>query len=325
MGTAASVVATPSDRKTAVGTAVWAGLAIASFLAWIRLELTEILFLLAPWVVLPLATKLVPLVADCSVSTKVRRVFDSLLVPAAALATASFFLPVGRLAAALATPWLLVCVLLASEGLMRLWCYRQTSFAQFCFAMGQLYLPVGASWLVVSRLGRYPLGFGEPIVFLTAVHFHFAGFLSAVLAGVTYENSRRGLWAAPLRAGLFGVVLGPALLSGAFLVGPRPKVMAASLIVIGQLGLAAAMFRVGITTPHGYGRWMLCTSAACLVAGMALAAIWAAGEYSLHPLVNMGQMARLHGVLNALGFGTVGVLGWAQILRARQSSPEVRK
>jgi len=301
-------------------------LAIASFLAWIRLELTEILFLLAPWIVLPLATKLVPPVAHCWVSTKVRRVFDSLLVPAAALATASFFLPVGRLAAALASPWLLVCVLLASEGLVRLYCcYRQASFAQFCFAMGQLYLPVGASWLVLSRLGWYPLGFGEPIVFLTAVHFHFAGFVSAVLAGVTYEHSRSGPWAAPLGAGLFGVVLGPALLSVAFLVGPRPKVMAASLIVIGQLGLAAAMFRVGITTPHGYGRWMLCTSAACVVAGMALATIWAAGEYSLHPLVNMAQMARLHGVLNALGFGTSGALGWAQILGARQSSQEVHK
>jgi hypothetical protein len=46
MGTP-SVVAMPSDGRTAVGTAVWAGLAIASFLAWIRLEPTEILFLLA--------------------------------------------------------------------------------------------------------------------------------------------------------------------------------------------------------------------------------------------------------------------------------------
>jgi len=58
---------------------------------------------------------------------------------------------------------------------------------------------------------------------------------------------------------------------------------------------------------------------------MALATIWAAGEYSLHPLVNMAQMARLHGVLNALGFGTSGALGWAQILGARQSSQEVHK
>jgi hypothetical protein len=57
---------------------------------------------------------------------------------------------------------------------------------------------------------------------------------------------------------------------------------------------------------------------------MALATIWA-GDCSLHRLVNMGQMAQLHGVLNALGFGTVGMLGWAQILRARQSSHEVHK
>lgn len=324
MGTA-PVVAMPRDWKTAVGAAVWMSFAASSFLAWIRLQLTEILFLLAPWVILPLAVKLVPALADCWLSTKVRRVFDSLLLPAAALATASLFLPVGRLAAALTSPWLLVCVLLASEGLLRIWCYRQTLFAQFCFAAGQLYLPVGASGLVLSRLGLYPLGFSEPIVFLTAVHFHFAGFLSAVLAGLTYQRLRIGRWAAPLRAALFGVVLGPALLGVAFLVGPGLKLMAASLIVIGQLGLAAAMLRVGITTPRGHGRWMLCTSATGVAAGMALATIWAAGEYSLHPVVNMGQMARVHGVLNALGFATAGVLGWAQILGPRQSSHEVYK
>ncbi len=158
-----------------------------------------------------------------------------------------------------------------------------------------------------------PVGFEEPIVLLTAVHFHFAGFLSAVLAGLTYERSRAVWWSGLLRAALSGVVGGPAFLAVAFLVGPKLKLFAALAIVIGQFGLAAAMLRVGITVGRGLARWMLGISAGCVAAGMALAATWAAGEYPLHPFVNLHQMARFHGALNALGFGLCGLLGWSRI------------
>ena len=319
----ARVAAKPLDWKTALGAAVWTGLAVAASSEWSRLELTEILFLLAPLVVLPVAVNLVPPVPNCRMSANVRRVHDSVVLPAAALATASFLLPAGRLAAVLASAWLLVCLLLAGEGLPRLLRYHQKSFAQFCFAVGQVYLLVGASWLVISRRGLRPLGFDEPIVLLTAVHFHFAGFVSAVLAGLTYERSRAAPWAGPLRAALFGVTAGPAFLGVAFLVGPKLKLMAALLIATGQFGLAAAMFRAGIAAGQGLGRWMLGISAGCVVAGMALAATWASGEYPLHPFVNLDQMVRFHGVLNALGFGLCGLLGWAQILGASQSSREL--
>ena len=318
----APIAGTALDWRSALGAAVWTGLALAASSQRIRLELTEILFLSAPWVVLPVAGNLVPAVADSRLSANVHRVEDSVVLPAAALATASFFLPVGRLAAILASPWLLVCLLLAGEGLLRLLRYRQESFAQFCFAVGQVYLPVGASWLVISRLGLRPLGFHEPIVLLTAVHFHFAGFLSAVLAGLTYEHSRAAPWAAPLRAALCGVVAGPAFLGIAFLAGPKLKLMAALWIVTAQFALAA-MFRAGIASTQWLGRWMLGISAGCVVVGMVLAAMWAAGEYPLHPFVNMDQMARFHGVLNALGFGLCGLLGWAQILGESPRSREV--
>jgi hypothetical protein len=307
-----------------MGAAIWAGLAMAAASRWIRPGLIEILFLLGPWVVVPIAVNLVPAVANSRLSANIHRTSHSLILPMAALATASFFLPAGRVAGTLAGAWLLVCLLLAGEGLLRLLQYRQTSFSEFCFAAGEMYLLVGGSWLVISRLGIRPVGFDEPIVLLTAVHFHFAGFLSAVLAGLTYERSQTATWLELLRAALIAVVAGPAFLGVAFLVGPKLKILAALLIVAGQMGLAAAMLRVGISAGRGAGRWMLGISAACVVLGMALAATWAAGEYPLHPFVNLYQMARFHGVLNAVGFGLCGVLGWAQILRTDKSSREDR-
>ena len=318
----APVAAQPLDWKTGLGAAVLTGLALAASSGLIRLELTKILFLLAPWVVLPVAVNLIPPVADSRLSASSRRLHNAMVLPAAVLTTASFFLPAGRLAAVLASAWLPVCLLLASEGLLRLLRYQQESFAQFCFAVGPAYLVVGALWLVISRLGSRPLGFDEPIVLLTAVHFHFAGFLSAVLAGLTYQRLRTAPWAGCWRAAFFGVTAGPAFLGIAFLVGPKLKLLAALLIATGQFGLAAAMFRAGIAAGQGLGRWMLSISAGCVVAGMALAATWASGEYPLHQFVNLDQMVRFHGVLNALGFGLCGLFGWAQILGASHSNRE---
>jgi len=47
-----------------------------------------------------------------------------------------------------------------------------------------------------------------------------------VLAGLTYERLRETRWSKPLGAALAGLVLGPGLLSVAFLVGPKVKLAA---------------------------------------------------------------------------------------------------
>jgi hypothetical protein len=172
-------------------------------------------------------------------------------------------------------------------------------------------LIVGGTWLVISRLGLQPLGFQEPIVLLTAVHFHFAGFLSAVLAGLTYERLRESRWGKPLRAVLSGVLVGPGLLGLAFLAGPKLKLAAVMLIVAGQFGLAVGTIRVAVGMQHPVGRAMLFFSSGCVLAGMMLAATWAIGEYPLHPFVDLARMERYHGVLNGVGFGVCGLIGWA--------------
>jgi hypothetical protein len=43
---------------------------------------------------------------------------------------------------------------------------------------------------------------------------------------------------------------------------------------------------------------------------MALALAYAVGEVTSHAIVSLGQMARIHGPLNALGFVLTGLVGW---------------
>src|SRR5712691_5908892 len=293
-----------------LGGAVWLGMAAGSWSGWPQLGVIEVLFLLAPWIVVPLANSLIPSLRGAEPPTGWERAAKWMIFAAAALATISFFLPVGAWAASFAGAWLLVCVWFAWRGLRRLWRYRGHSFSQFCFAIGEAYLIVGGAWLVASRLGLQPVGFQEPIVLLTAVHFHFAGFLSAVLAGLTHEQLRETRWSKPLGAALAGVVVGPGLLGLAFLVGPKVKLAAVILIVVGQFGLATGMIRVALGNVNPVARAMLLFSSGCVVAGMALAATWALGEYPLQAFVDLGRMERVHGALNAVGFGICGLIGW---------------
>jgi YndJ-like protein len=288
---------------------VWIALALASFLPRVHLGIIEVLFLLGPWMVVPLGADL--LIGTENSSSRALR--DGVLFPATFLTTVSFFIDNRNLAACFAGAWLLVCVAFALDGARRLVRSRGESFSQFCFAAGEGYLLVAGIWFVVSRAGVSFMGFHEPIVLLTGVHFHFAGFASAVLAGLTYERWRQGNGASLLRVALIAVVCGPGVLGLAFLFGPKMKLVAALLIAAGQIGLAAGMVRVGLLAKGQGGRWLLFAAGGSVAAGMVLAAVWAIGEYPLQAFVNIRQMAQFHGVLNAIGFAACGLLGWARL------------
>ncbi len=290
-----------------LGIAVWLALAMASFAPRVHVGIIEVLFLLGPWLVVPLGADLVR-GAGVSKSSAVR---DWMLFLAASLTTVSFFLDNRTVAARFASAWLLVCAGFAGDGLRRFVNAGRKSFTQFCFAAGEGYLLVAGAWLVASRAGLQLLAFREPIVLLTAVHFHFAGFASAVLAGLTYQRFRESKWKAVLQPALLAVVCGPAILGLAFMFGPKVKLAAALLIALGQFGLAGGMVCAGIAAKNNGGRWLLFVAGGSVAAGMILVVVWAIGEYPLQAFVNIRQMAEFHGVLNAVGFVVCGLLGWS--------------
>ena len=300
----------------AFGGLIWLILLGGVLLNNFRLSIFDLLFLLAPWVVVPLALSLVPVAQDNWFSRISAGGVRYLLFPGAALTTVSFFLPDGRLAGTLSCLWLIACAALALNGLDRLVRTRLKSFPEFCFSVGEGYALVGALWVLASRTGLQPVGFHEPIVLLTAVHFHYAGLMAAVLAGLAASTARVSRL---LRIGLSCAVFGPGLLGLAFLIGPKLKLAAVGLMVIGECGIAAGTFRIGLANAAGIGGRLLLVGSACVLFGMALAAIWAGGEYPLHAFVNLEQMARYHGVLNSIGFGLCTLVGWT-LLRQKPRS-----
>jgi hypothetical protein len=300
------------NRKAIAGGVLWAVLVAVSQLQWARLNTIELLFLLGPLVVVPLGLELcVRFTHEKEMGLPIR-VARKLQLPAVLCAIASFWLPQGIVATILALPWLVFGCFVGLEGLMAFIHGEFRKLKTACLIVSFLYLPIGCAWLVASRLGLSPMGFQEPIVLLTAVHFHFAGFVAPLLAlavGSAVEKKSAAL------QGIFkvvaaGVLAGPGLLAVGFVTGPRLKLAMALLVACSEVGLSL-FFLVAVRAMRPRLAQMFVTiSATSILFAMVLACVWAIGEFPLQPFVNLDEMARFHGAANAFGFVLCGLVGW---------------
>ena len=100
-------------------------------------------------------------------------------------ALASLLLPPGPYAAACAVLWLLLTLAIAVLGALRLLYFGLRRPEELVINFGLCFVAVGGIWLVIARAGLNPMSFGHAIVFLTAVHFHFAGLASCIILGLS--------------------------------------------------------------------------------------------------------------------------------------------
>jgi hypothetical protein len=166
-----------------------------------------------------------------------------------------------------------------------------------------------------DRAGQRPRGFDGATVALTAVHFHFAGLLLPLLAGLTvraFPESRLATRAA------VGVVLGvPAVAIGITTTqfGWGPAFEGAAGCGLALAGMAVAVLHVRLGTEPSTGspvkRGLFLVAGASLFFGMTLAAVYAARSFAAPmPWLDVPWMRAVHGTVNAVGFGLGGVLAW---------------
>jgi hypothetical protein len=163
--------------------------------------------------------------------------------------------------------------------------------------LAAVYACVAAGALVQSRLGVRLFAIREPIVELTAVHYIYAGCGALVLAV--------GRWAVVCTA------LAPPIVALGFVVErPLPQVGGAVLLTVGVCLTAASEIReaLGHRQGGGLGRLLLGVSGVAVWLPMVLAVAWAAGQYWDVPFLSIPDMARLHGLPNALAFVIAGLV-----------------
>jgi hypothetical protein len=305
-----------------VGAAAWAGIAVLARVGIARIGSVELLFLFAPLVIVPLGMELSRAMGAGGWCLEVARRIQPL---AAAMAVIAVCMPPGRKAAIVAVGWLVVCGLMAWSGLtdlIRTIRTRAEMVVQIALAVARIDLAVGGAWLVASRLGIHPMGIQEPIGLLTAVHFHFAGFATALIAAATlrFAEKRSGadslVW---LKAIVILVIGMPYVVAAGFVISPALKMGAAVVFSVSVAALAVRLRGCMKNVSDFTARVLLQVASGAVFAAMIFSAAYAVADFAGSDALTIPQMARTHGLLNAFGFCLSGLLGWLIEIRGQGS------
>jgi uncharacterized protein (UPF0548 family) len=281
-------------RRVVIGLSIWLIWAVSVRPGW-----AETALLFSPLVLVPLG-----LLVVLGSAPSLRRPQNVALLAAAFGAALSFAPQAGWLAGLLSVPWLGACCVIGIVGLGRL-LSRRSAVPAIAADFGLLYLVVGAGWLTLSRLGANPLGFSDTIVLLTAVHFHYAGFVLPIVAGVVASRMNVS-WAIPA-----AVVIGVPFTAVGITAGGTLEWLAATFMAAS--GLATAWI-LGSHSRRGVMSWaraLLRIAALSLTVGMAFAVAWAWSTRFGWRFLDVAWMARTHGSINAFGFAVPAMVALA--------------
>lgn len=257
--------------------------------------LMELLFLLAAWAIYPLGLAFLPARAPVNLARK--------LHPAAAiLATISFFVPIGTVAAGLVVPWLGLNLLVALGGLLNLKAAFKEGLPRLVLLAAMFFPVIGGIHLVATRGGHALAGFPEPIILLTAIHFHYTGFAAPILAALA-GRSKLALY------GGLGLVGGTPVVAAGFLFSPILKIVGVGILCVSVIAIAIGQLTVAPALA-GRARALLTLSSLAVIAGMILAGIYEHGFYTGRTWIAIPTMAWSHGLLNGAGFSLCGLLAW---------------
>jgi len=302
-----------SKTSAAGGVVVWL---ITLLLTTSDSEQTELVHKVVFWAVLVIVPLGLSVVAPDERRESALYKLVVLVQPVAALLTiASFFFEKGVLSAVLASAWLVLNVLIALLGFLRLTSRRFHRIEELSIAAGLLFLPVAGAWLVVYRLGIQPFGYGEMIILLTVVHFHFAGFATPIIAGMSGRVlAGRNYPHTVLTAVVLAIVAAMPLVAAGITFSPWIGFVGALLLTTGVVLLA--VLTIGWVRPAINSvawRILLLIGAIASCVALVLACLYA---YSLatHTLIlTIPTLALTHGLLNAFGFVTCSLVAWSQI------------
>lgn len=240
---ATTVEGSSAQRFAVLGAVIWAGVAVLARIGVAPIGAIELMFLFAPLVIVPLGMELARIIGSDTPLTRFARRVQPF---AAAFAVVALWLPPGRPAGGLACAWMVVSLLMTIAAIIDLSSLARSrpdssthsTMQRITVAVAQVDLSVGGAWFVASRLGLRPMRIQEPIGLLTAVHFHYAGFATAMIAAAMLQFAaqrqeyRQLGWLIPIVVGM------PFVVAAGFVISPQLKLGAAAVFSAAVAGLA---------------------------------------------------------------------------------------
>jgi len=316
------------DVSAVFGAFVWTFVSLAELFTPVEQALA-----LAPLVLVPFGARMAARPRFAGTADRFHAAATLTQPVGAFLLVLSLVVDAGTVAAALAVPWVLVTALLGLAALARFRDRLRAVLAvradekrdrnggpgslstalvapETLVDAGLGYVTVGSVALVLSHLG-ITFWFEPAIILLTAVHFHYAGFVLPVFTGLA--GRCLGSTGDRVYRPLAGVVLvGPALIAVGISFSPLVEILAVGTFTVAVAALGGYIaVRVAPRRPRTQ-RVLLTAAALALPVSMAMALGYGVGAYTGTPPfgLTLDTMVTLHGSLNAYGFGFLGFVGW---------------
>jgi hypothetical protein len=273
----------------------------------------NLLLALAVSVVAPLALVLVATPNRIGSYPKLFTFAVALQPVAALLAVAALFLEPGTVATLLILPWLLFTGITAAHGFVRLFSIFPP-VEELVVDVGLIYVAIGGFWTFLSRAALSVFDFHEPVVTLTAIHFHYISLSALVITGMIgrclqcHESRARRLY----QSAAVGMITAPVLVAlgiafSIIIEAIATILLSLSLATLALLTLFRIVPRQGISWQTGF----LVLSSVAVLFTMFFASAYVVGRLTSGWTLTIPTMIEVHGWINAVGFGLLGLFGWA--------------
>ncbi|HEY3580735.1 MAG TPA: YndJ family protein [Pyrinomonadaceae bacterium] len=299
-------------RSAAVGVVAWVLLVLAVTTDSHETELIHRVVFFAVLVIVPLGLSLAP--DEQTTGLGLYRLAVFLEPLAGILAIASFFFEKGTASAVLAAPWFVFTVIVALFGVTRLLSRGLFPLPETSVDAGLLYLPVGGAWLIIYRLGVQPFDYGETIILLTVVHFHFAGFAAPIVAGIAGRVLARSKVGTVFPVIVVALIAAMPLVAAGITFSPWLGLAGTLLLSLGLVLLAVlTIARLLPAIASLSARVLLLIGALSSCVAMVLACLYSYSIVAHVLILRIPTMAMTHGLLNAFGFATCSLLAWSML------------
>ena len=197
----------------------------------------------------------------------------------------------------------LATCIIAKKGLERFLSRGFTNLAEIMIDVGFMYIAIGGAWFFAS-VAEIDTGFSPIITWLTAIHFHYSGFLFCVSLGL-FGRLYRGKLYQPVA---LIIVSGPFLVALGITFSTVIEMAAVTLYALAIFILFSMTFEVRMPL-------LQAISIRLTIGALCFTIIWsflyAYGHFTGQVIVDIPNMLDFHGKINCFVFGVFTVIGWA--------------
>ncbi|TCT19957.1 YndJ-like protein [Melghiribacillus thermohalophilus] len=192
--------------------------------------------------------------------------------------------------------WLIFCVFLAAYGVFRFFTRGGYYVEETLIDVSYIYMGIGGLWYVVYMMDGELFGFSGLVALLTAIHFHYSSLYVPLFTGLfgrIIKNERTlPAWYQWMSA---MIMISPILIAAGITYSRIAEVISVSLFVLALLvyGIMSLIIK----------NWLINLSSLLLIFSMVMAFLYAIR------VVDIPFMIDAHGLVNAIGFVGLGMIG----------------